>query len=236
MIISRKRKKQIFKHLLSTVLSIVYMLHILLLIQVLPLAYPANRNTVQPAITVQWPLTEETIVSWGGDSYVENYHVEWPASRWAYDLLMQPYNTQSQTLSDYGIWEKPIISSVDGKIIAVSDEEQDVLPNQDEFLSQEGNYIYIEIAETKTFLVLNHLRKNSIVVKAGDEVKVGDLLGLVGNSGMSSEPHLHIHHQRQNPLHTLSPLIAEGLPLYFYNREQIDFPVKDDIIYPSSYL
>jgi hypothetical protein len=38
-------------------------------------------------------------------------------------------------------------------------------------------------------------------------------LAHVGNSGSTSEPHIHIHHQRQDPSQTL--LFAEGLPLYF---------------------
>jgi len=44
-------------------------------------------------------------------------------------------------------------------------------------------------------------------VKLGDKVRRGQVLGLVGNSGNSTEPHLHFHIENGS-----SPLGAEGLP------------------------
>lgn len=40
--------------------------------------------------------------------------------------------------------------------------------------------------------LIAHLRPGSVVVAVGDQVKAGQLLGQVGNSGNSIEPHLHI--------------------------------------------
>lgn len=48
--------------------------------------------------------------------------------------------------------------------------------------------------------------------KVGDKVKRGDLVGRCGNSGNSSEPHLHYH--LQNGPHFGQ---AEGLPAQFRN-------------------
>jgi murein DD-endopeptidase MepM/ murein hydrolase activator NlpD len=45
-------------------------------------------------------------------------------------------------------------------------------------------------------VVLAHLRLGTVSVTAGDVVRVGQLLGEVGNSGRSTEPHLHIHAER----------------------------------------
>ena len=65
----------------------------------------------------------------------------------------------------------------------------------------------------QSFLTVIHTLE-SVAVKEGDRVEEGDLLGKCGNSGHTSEPHLHIHHQRQRPnLHVIG--LAEGLPLYF---------------------
>lgn len=69
----------------------------------------------------------------------------------------------------------------------------------DDFQSMAGNHIYLRLDETGTFLVLAHLKKGSIKVKEGQHVNEGEFLAQVGNSGSSSEPHLHIHHQRQDP-------------------------------------
>jgi murein DD-endopeptidase MepM/ murein hydrolase activator NlpD len=52
--------------------------------------------------------------------------------------------------------------------------------------------------------VLAHLKQGSIVVKVGDNVKRGQLLGKCGNSGNSSEPHLHYHLQN-------SAVLQDGL-------------------------
>ena len=45
------------------------------------------------------------------------------------------------------------------------------------------------------FLFFAHFKQNSIRVKQGQIIKQGELLGLCGNSGNSSEPHLHFHIQ-----------------------------------------
>src|SRR6202789_458167 len=51
------------------------------------------------------------------------------------------------------------------------------------------------------------IKSGSIRVKLGDKVTPGQVIGLVGNSGNSSEPHLHFQLMNRN-----SPLASEGLP------------------------
>ena len=52
-----------------------------------------------------------------------------------------------------------------------------------------------------------HLQSGSLKVKQGDKIKRGDPIGLVGNSGNTSAPHLHFH-VMDGP----SPLTSEGVP------------------------
>ena len=59
-----------------------------------------------------------------------------------------------------------------------------------------GNTIILQ-AENKDFLFLSHFKQNSISVKVGESVIKNQLLGLSGNSGNSSEPHLHFHIQNR---------------------------------------
>ena len=70
-----------------------------------------------------------------------------------------------------------------------------------------GNYVAINCGEFYVFLA--HLRAGSIVVKKGEQVEVGEPLAQMGNSGNSSEPHLHLHAQRGLPQG--SPLAGEPL-------------------------
>jgi|SRR5688500_12436004 len=69
-----------------------------------------------------------------------------------------------------------------------------------------GNHVIIDIGGGN-FAFYAHLQPGSIRVKAGDRVTRGQVLGLVGNSGNSTEPHLHFHISDGN-----SPLGSEGLP------------------------
>jgi hypothetical protein len=60
-------------------------------------------------------------------------------------------------------------------------------------------------------------------------VTEGQPLGRCGNSGNSSEPHIHIHHQRQDPLGfggdlNLGVNLVEGLPLYFRDHDGAAMP------------
>jgi len=97
-----------------------------------------------------------------------------------------------------------------------------------------GNAVFIEHQENEVS-VLAHLKLGSIKVKAGDKVESGQLIGLCGNSGNSSEPHLHYHLQN-------TAIIQDGVGIkcFFYkmkiireDKEKIEenySPVKDDII------
>lgn len=69
-----------------------------------------------------------------------------------------------------------------------------------------GNYVILNLGRGN-FAFYAHLQPNSIRVKAGDRVRRGQTLALLGNSGNSDAPHLHFHVSDGN-----SPLGAEGLP------------------------
>lgn len=77
-----------------------------------------------------------------------------------------------------------------------------------------GNYVILDLGGGN-FAFYAHLQPNSIRVKAGDRVRRGQTLALLGNSGNSDAPHLHFHVSDGN-----SPLAAEGLP---YVLDAFDF-------------
>ncbi len=60
------------------------------------------------------------------------------------------------------------------------------------------------------FVLVAHLRRGSILVRPGDSVRVGDLLGACGNSGNSTEPHVHL--QATDGIDQAS---ARGIPIAF---------------------
>jgi murein DD-endopeptidase MepM/ murein hydrolase activator NlpD len=54
-----------------------------------------------------------------------------------------------------------------------------------------GNHVIITYQDRK--ILLAHLQQNSVWVRTGEQVRQGQPIGKVGNSGNTSEPHLHIH-------------------------------------------
>ncbi len=69
-----------------------------------------------------------------------------------------------------------------------------------------GNHVVLDLGGGR-FAFYAHLQPGSLRVKTGDKVRRGQVVGLVGNSGNSTEPHLHFHISDAN-----SPLGSEGLP------------------------
>lgn len=55
-----------------------------------------------------------------------------------------------------------------------------------------GNHVAIEVAPGGPLVLLAHLRSGSVRVRAGDTVAVGEQVGACGNSGNSTEPHVHV--------------------------------------------
>jgi len=69
-----------------------------------------------------------------------------------------------------------------------------------------GNHIILDLGGGR-YCLYAHLQPGSLKVKVGDRVKRGQVLGLLGNSGNSTEPHLHFQ-----VMDAPSPLGGEGLP------------------------
>jgi len=76
-----------------------------------------------------------------------------------------------------------------------------------------GNHVILDIGNG-CYAFYAHLQPGSIRVKVGDRVHRGQVLGLVGNTGNSTEPHLHFHISDAS-----SPLGSEGLPYLFSSFE-----------------
>src|SRR5262249_17266706 len=72
-----------------------------------------------------------------------------------------------------------------------------------------GNYIVLDLGQGR-FAHYAHLQPGSIRVRQGDRVRRGQVLGLVGNSGNTTEPHLHFQVSDSPSL-----LKGEGLPYIF---------------------
>ena len=79
-----------------------------------------------------------------------------------------------------------------------------------------GNYVTLDLGDGR-YAFYEHLKHGSIRVKAGDRVKVGDVIARLGNSGSSSSgPHLHFH-----VADAREELAGEGVPFVFDSFEAV---------------
>ncbi len=104
---------------------------------------------------------------------------------------------------------RPIRAPGSGTVVAAVDgvdDNQPVTMNPSQPL---GNHVIVDHGNGE-YSFLAHFKKGSVKVETGSRVGSGDLLGLCGNSGNSSEPHLHYHLQT-----TADFGQGEGLPVQF---------------------
>ena len=187
-------------------------------------AYPASIASMTPSATVRLPADIPLKVISGGDTLATNRHVVVPDQRWAYDFVVEPYFASSAELTDYGCYGVPVVAPAAGLVAKAHDGEPDMTPGVSSNNTQApyGNVVAIKL-ETGTFLIIAHLKPGSVLVHEGQQVEEGQIIGQCGNSGNTSEPHIHIHHQRQDP-NTYPINFAEGLPLYFRDHDGPPMP------------
>lgn len=181
----------------------------------MPLAYrtyPSSRDAHPSEVRFRLPLEGPVTVAWGGASREVNYHVRGAAERWGYDLLVAErglsYRTSGLVVSDYFAYGLPVLAPSAGTVRAVVDGEPDSRLGARSLLEGCGNRVVIEVAVDE-HLFLCHLQAGSVTVAIGDAVRSGQPVGRVGNSGNSTEPHVHVH------LQTTPGYFGEGIPMYF---------------------
>ena len=149
-------------------------------------------------VPIASPLAEEWLVGHGGHGELVNYHYVTSTQRDALDILQtrdgrthQPGNAE---LTSYYIYGKPVLAPAAGTVTFILDGRPDLPIGSTDNRFQSGNNIVIDIGGGR-FLLMGHLSPGSIQVKVGDQVTLGQPIARVGNSGNTSEPHLHIQAQ-----------------------------------------
>jgi murein DD-endopeptidase MepM/ murein hydrolase activator NlpD len=192
--------------------------------------------------TLSLPFRDKWLVFWGGDTRELNHHHDVPNQRFAFDLLGVAADGKTRRgdgtkNEDYFAFGRDVLAPADGTITEVIAGVRDNKPGSMNPYSGVGNCVIIQHREDEVS-VLAHFKQGTIKVKAGDSVKRGQLLGQCGNSGNSSEPHLHYHLQN-------SPVLQDGLGIRCVFSQVVVArngktethanysPVKNDIISPE---
>jgi hypothetical protein len=181
-------------------------------------------------VALQFPLRDGWfMVGQGGDSPLINHHNRHPAQRFALDITalnrfgFRANGILPTELDRYAIFGKPVVSPCDGTVMAARDGLADLTPPRQDRENVAGNHVVI--ACDTVAVELAHLRNGSVAVRPGDSVASGQVLGAVGNSGNTTEPHLHVHAARKDAGAASQP---EGVPIVFERR----FLIRNDTVTP----
>lgn len=158
------------------------------------------------------PFDGEWFVVWGGRTVEQNYHAAHATQRFAYDLVVmrdgKTHDGDGKSLEQYYCWGRPILAPGAGTVAVAVDALPDLEPGKMDPANPAGNHVIIDHGNGE-FSLLAHLRRGS-VARPGTRVEAGQKIGECGNSGNTSEPHLHYHLQNTGVFGT-----GEGLPAQF---------------------
>lgn len=133
---------------------------------------------------------------------------------------------------------RAILSPIDGHVVAAHDGEPDhparrapllvmgYLLTQGSRLRRglaavTGNHLILALDSGGPYVALAHLRNGSLLVRPGDQVAVGQPVAACGNSGNSTQPHVHVQ-----VMDSVDLLTARGLPMAF--RSYLAWPKGSD--------
>lgn len=188
-------------------------------LQVMPLSNHYETDEIYTETVFDLPFRGEWFVFWGGTNSLVNYHYDYENQRYAYDFVMMnddsSYDGNPALNNSYYAFGKEYLAPAEGTVVAmkndVKDNELIGIMNKEQPL---GNYVIIDHGnEEYSYLV--HFKYQSIKVNEGDEINQGDLIGLVGNSGNSSEPHIHFH-----VADSLDPMKSKSIRINFGRKKE----------------
>lgn len=184
---------------------------------------PTRHEDYRTKAELRLPFEGPWHVFWGGRSPEQNYHVKAMDQRFAYDfLVMRDGSThagEGVANEDYHCWGEPVLAPAAGEVVVARDGLADNRPGQMDPKHPPGNYVVIDHGNDE-FSFLAHLRQGSVAVTEGERVEPGHHVGLCGNSGNSSEPHLHYHLQDTPEFGA-----GQGLPAQFRDYRADGEPV-----------
>jgi hypothetical protein len=122
---------------------------------------------------------------------------------------------------------EPILAPADARVVTVHDGEEDHAARRSPLtlipyaLTQgarlrrglsvvTGNHLTLALGEDGPFVALGHLRRGSVQIRPGDRVEIGQPIAACGNSGNSTQPHVHVQVMDSPDL-----LACRGLPMAF---------------------
>ena len=140
------------------------------------------------------------------------------------------YQGDPKINENYFVFGKEVIAPCDARVVLVIDGVPDNEPGTLNPAQLTGNTVVLQ-TDLNEYILFAHLQEGSLEVEEGEEVRQGNVIARCGNSGNTTEPHLHLSLQN-----SINMEEATGGKLYFdqlmVNGEiKTDYlPVKEDFI------
>jgi hypothetical protein len=158
------------------------------------------------AVEIVFPFKQgKYLITDGGNSRISrlmNYHYFSPVHKkkktnlsmlFATDIVRiknSGNNFLPPNSNDYPIFGEKVFSPISGLVVKVENSIRDNVPYSGNYPYNTGNTIVIR--NGNNYLLLGHLKMDSIRVKPGDAINANDLIARAGNSGYSERPHIHM--------------------------------------------
>jgi hypothetical protein len=159
------------------------------------LGFWPDRSSVELTFPLQG--TDYYVVQ-GGGTYPINYHGLFaPAQRYALDVVqlndwgVRAAGVHPERLSAYEVYGEPVYSPLTGTVVDTAGHFPDLTPGERMPNHPAGNHVWLR--RDSLYVVLAHLKEGSVEVTPGQRVRAGERLAAVGNTGNTTEPHLHVH-------------------------------------------
>jgi hypothetical protein len=169
------------------------------------------------------------VVLHGGASPFTNGHFRVRPQNYALDILgLNVLGMRADIFGDrsdlesYSIFGAELYSPCTGSIAVAMDDYEDLIPPATDPEHPAGNHVLVECEGVEVLLA--HMKQGSLRVEVGDSVTTETVLGQVGNTGNTSEPHLHIHAEQGGEPGVI--LDGKAVPITIDGR----FLVRGDII------
>lgn len=174
------------------------------------------------AIELTSPLRNDTyVVLHGGASPFTNGHFHVRPQNYAIDIvglnsfgMRAAFPAGGSDLWAYEIYGDSLFSPCVGEVLVVADGLEDLVPPKTDHKNLAGNHVLIECKGAEVLLA--HLKNGSVAVEVGQLVDSGSYVGQVGNTGNTSEPHLHMHAEQGGDTSTI--LNGRAVPFTIKNR------------------
>lgn len=196
----------------------------------------AGRRKIK-AVELDYPFHGRCLVQNSPANRIPSHGTDRFGTTFAIDFVPVDQENRSARFSARSLWRpeapekfigfgQPVLSPVAGSVALSFDGSEDHhayrgFPSVGHALTQArratagwgalaGNYVAIQESRSGHYVVLCHLRHGSIRVHLGQDIQIGARVAEFGNSGNSTEPHLHVQ-----AVDSLDFARVEGLPLSF---------------------